>query len=147
MINIRKAVSKDWSQYSKLRKESDEEYSKIVGVKLDNQSTKELSDDFNDYIKSKNKIILIAESDRKLIGYLFGSHTTKGNLDFIYITKEFRKQGVGKSLIGAFIQFLKTKKQKKICLELNSKNKTAFNAYKRLGFKTYLTKIKMEKKI
>jgi len=91
-------------------------------------------------LKSKEHLILLAENNEKLIGYLTGSIIKNiwqhsGYIDDIFVNKKFKRKGIGSYLIKEFIKFLKHKKIKKCKLGVNIKNKKAIKLYKKLGFK------------
>ncbi|MBU0977507.1 MAG: GNAT family N-acetyltransferase [Nanoarchaeota archaeon] len=149
MNKTRRARLSDWQAYLKLRNESDREYSKIIRAPIIAQNTKELKEDFEDVIQSKRKTIFVATLNKELIGYLFGSYSNSrmGKIDFLFVTQNFRKQGIATSLIKKFNAVLKSKQIKKVELEANIRNKEAITLYKKLGFGIISRRIKMEKKL
>jgi len=139
-MKIRKAIPKDFEQYFKLRKEDINEYSKIINKKINLAQDKQIKKEFEGMLKSKEHLILLAESNEKLIGYLTGSIIKNiwqysGYIDDIFINKKFKRKGIGSHLIKEFIKFLKHKKIKKCKLGVNIKNKKAIKLYKKLRFK------------
>ena len=83
MIKIRKATGNDLKEYVKLMKESNKEYSKIIGEKV-NFSDKEIKEEFNSVLKSQKEFLLLAQDNEKIVGYLMGNFTS-------YKKKENRK--------------------------------------------------------
>lgn len=149
MIKIRKATGNDLKEYVKLMKESNKEYSKIIGEKV-NFSDKEIKEEFNSVLKSQKEFLLLAQDNEKIVGYLMGNFTSykkkkTGNIDFLFVPKNHRKKGIASLLMKTFTKILKKKGIKKYKLKMNIKNKNAFNFYKNLGFK--ITNYNMEKNI
>ena len=139
-MKIRKAVKKDFDQYLRLRKEDIEEYSKIAGERIALNQESRIKKEFDGMSKSKYHLILVAEKDKQLIGYLTGSVTKNiwqhsGYIDDIFTSEKFKREGVGMCLIKTFIKFLKVKDIRKCKLEVNRKNKLAMKLYKKLGFR------------
>lgn len=139
-------MKKDWPNYLALRIEDEKEYQKIIHGYREITSTKELKKEFDEIIKSKEKILLVAELSNRLNGFLFGDVAT-GKIDFVFVSKKFRSRGIANSLITEFSAILKKKNAKTIVLEINSKNKKALDVFRKLGFRIYATRIKMERKI
>ena len=83
---------------------------------------------------------MVAEKNKKIIGYLTGSIIKNiwqhsGYIDDIFVSKDFKRKGVGINLIQSFIKYIKSKKIKECKLEVNKKNKYALSLYKKIGFK------------
>jgi len=140
-MKIRKAKKEDFKQYLKLVKKSDAEYSKLIGEKI-KTNKRQIKKSFNESITSNKKILLIAENNKKVVGYLVCSlyisdYQKSGEMDYLFVPKGWKKKGIGKLLIKEFIDILKNKKLEKCRLDVNIKNISAINFYKKLGFKIY----------
>lgn len=141
---IRKVNIKDMSQFLILREQNLIEfgYKKVLKLKLKKE--------FLDGIKSKNTIILVAEENKILKGYI--SITLIKNIwqrlcyiDDIFVKKDSRRKGIGLSLLKELIKIMKSRKIKKFKLGVETKNEKAIQLYKKIGFKT--THYEMEMKI
>jgi ribosomal protein S18 acetylase RimI-like enzyme len=148
-MKIRKATKKDAEEILKLVKISNNEYSKLIG-KNTIFTNNEIKKDFNKTLKSHNKFLLVAEETKNIFGYLFGElssykNNKTGNIDFLFILRNYRKKGIALDLVQEFIKILKSKNVDKIRLKVNIKNQDAFNFYKKFGFK--ITNYEMEKKL
>ena len=82
----------------------------------------------------------VAETDQQQIigfaSFYFAYYSWSGKaiyLDDLYVTQEYRKQGIGKQLLEAVIQFAKEKKCSKIRWQVSGWNKNAIDFYKSLG--------------
>jgi len=142
MVKIRRATQRDFGQYLELKKCDILEYSKIIGEKINVAQDDQIKKEFGGMLKSRGYVIFVAEEDGRLVGYLGGSVIKNiwqysGYVDDIFVTSDFKRVGIGRGLIKAFIGFLKTKKIKKCKLGVNVKNKNAIRLYKKLGFKIY----------
>ncbi len=140
-MKVRKANKKDVKEYTKLVKKSNQEYQKIVGKKI-KFTEKQIKKDFNEFTKSKNKMILLANGEDKLAGYLaasifINSYRKIGYIDNIFIDDNHRKKGIATKLFDEFVKILRKRKIRKIKLGVNIRNKRAIGFWKNLGFKTY----------
>ena len=138
-MKIRKAKKTDIKQYVNLVLKSNKEYQRVISKKI-NFTRKDIIKDFEEFINSRDKTILIVEDNKKIIGYLvasifISSYQRIGFIDFLFVSNKFRKKGIAKSLIKEFTIILKKKRIKRINLGVNPKNKKAINFYKILGFK------------
>jgi len=139
-MKIRKATNKDFDQYLKLRKEDISEYSNLIKKKISLVQDLQIKKEFEGMSKSKEHLILVAEKEGKLLGYLTGSiikniWQKSGYVDDIFTSKELKRKGIATHLMKSFIKFLKAKNIKKCKLGVNIKNKKAIKLYKKLGFK------------
>lgn len=98
------------------------------------------------YISSRKKIFLVAEIDKKIIGYVNGYIVENSDiyyrdpvayLDCLCVDKVSRKQGVGKKLIDEFSSIVKKKGAKYVKLNAFENNTPAVNLYKKEGFEEY----------
>jgi ribosomal protein S18 acetylase RimI-like enzyme len=135
-MKIRKATNKDWG-----------EYLKIIIDKFSDENTKipskeSIKKEFGRIMSSRDDILIIAEEDKKIIGYIHGKikrnyWSSGGNIEYLFVSKDFRKKGIATKLIKEFISFLKkNKKFVKVTLNVNLKNINSIELYKKLGFET-----------
>jgi len=78
----------------------------------------------------------VVEKNQKIIGYI-GSWFFK---DFVHITNvtvhpDFRNKGIGRKLMNYIIDLAKSRKVKKVVLEVRVSNTIAQKLYKNLGFR------------
>jgi len=149
-MNLRKAKKKDFGEYLKLKREEEKEYSQIIREKIPHLSKKEYTKDFNDIFSSKNNILLVAEENKKVAGFLYGTfqgkkNKGKGYIEVIFVSKKHRNCGIASNLIKDFIKSTKNKGYHKIQLSVNIKNINALKLYEELGFKIF--KYELKKKI
>jgi ribosomal protein S18 acetylase RimI-like enzyme len=121
-----------------------------------------------EFLKSIGKnIVVVAERKGKLIGYAsgtlkkstkkdsekavirvdgFGKGGVYVDLGSIYVLKEYRRGGVGKSLLRAFVKEVKRRGIKQITLaSVNKGNPEALIAlYKKLGFRIVVAYMKLD---
>jgi len=150
LMNLRKAKKEDFDEYLKLKREEEKEYSQIIQEKIPHLSKKECKKDFNEIFSSKNNILMAAEENKKLTGFLYGTfqgkkNTGKGYIEVIFVSKKHRNCGVGSNLIYEFIHIAKEKGYHKIQLSVNIHNITALKLYEEIGFKIF--KYELKKKI
>lgn len=148
-MKIQNAAKKDFEEYYKLKMEDFNEYSKLIGMKI-TSTKKESNTEFNRILSSKNDLLLLMKEKNKIIGFVHGtiikiSDFTKANIEYLYVTKEYRRKGVAEKLIKEFIKIAKSEKAKKLFLKVNINNENAIRLYKKLNFE--ITNYVMAKKL
>lgn len=78
---------------------------------------------------------LVAMDGERLAGYV-GSQTVLGESDMmnVAVDEDYRRQGVGKMLIEALVEYLKARESHCLTLEVRDSNTPARNLYGSLGF-------------
>ncbi|MEK6855187.1 MAG: GNAT family N-acetyltransferase [Nanoarchaeota archaeon] len=117
-------------------------------IKEMNQARKKRLSGFNKEMKSgKKNLWLVAEINNKIIGFANAEIKDKkeGALTMLYITKPYRKQGIGKRLTSERITWLKKKKVKEISAGILINNINSIKNLENFGFEK--TSLKMVKKI
>ncbi|MDI3544359.1 MAG: hypothetical protein PWQ28_640 [Candidatus Woesearchaeota archaeon] len=129
IMEIRLATKTDLKSLISIKQEFNEEY----GISKSNSF---ISRELSNYLGKG--IIIIAESDSKIVGYLAGIieknlYETTGYIEEIFVSKPFRHRGISTRLKDRFIEFLKSKG---ICIcriDVNPDN-PALAIYKKWGF-------------
>lgn len=96
--------------------------------------------DFKKHVKSKNKIMLCAEEDGKIIGVSNTKFCTSGMteikmafMDALYVDENFRSSGVGKNLFLETERIAKENGAERLDLTVWNFNKGAIKFYESLG--------------
>lgn len=107
--------------------------------------------DIEKMIFDDNSVIFIAEVNDKPIGCGFGSiqknhadwsrHEFKGNIGMMFVKEKYRSQGVGKLILEKLLKWFKKRKIKDIRLQVYQNNDIAVNAYKKSGFREYISEM------
>jgi len=101
---------------------------------------------FKKSVEDKNSIVLVAVSNRNIIGYLIGSiHKAEDyreikevvEVDNTFVVEEHRRKGIGKELFKKFLEWAKKKETRRMKVVASAKNKDAINFYKKCGFIDY----------
>lgn len=100
---------------------------------------------YEDMISNDSNILLVAEIDNEIIGYLYGYIVDNGNtyldkvskLDALYIIKEYRKNKIATKLINEFKSWSLKNGVKYIELQVLNDNTSAVNLYKKEGFRSF----------
>jgi len=108
-------------------------------VNLDKEANKEIkwwtplsNADFLNLIEHKN-LLFIAVGDKEIIGYLSGKIKKRNVLlENVFVTKEFRKEGIAKNMIRTFSSKWKSPKYKTIQIVCPEKLR---DFYAKLGFR------------
>lgn len=97
-------------------------------------------------IFDKNGLLLVAELNSEIIGYLMASIQDRtalfkvnkwAHIHDIFVEKNFRGRGIGRKLIKTTKRFFKKKGLKYLELEVHPKNTQAMRNYEKLGFREF----------
>jgi ribosomal protein S18 acetylase RimI-like enzyme len=161
MIIIRKAKLNDTNILMKLENElynNQIEYIKKSSPQnLENLILKKNSNTFlkkfiQSTIHSKNGLILIAEVDKQIAGYLIiiikknipiFKIEKLGEITDIYLKKEYRDKGISNKLRDEVIKWCKLKQISKITLNVFPENIHARKIYEKWGFNEFLIEMRM----
>lgn len=107
---------------------------------------------FDNKISDQNNVILVAQLDKKIVGYLYGyvDDTNKIKAEFeafinsIYVEEQYRNEGIGTELIKNFIDKVKSKNAKYVYIENLVSNEVAKYLYSKLGFNLFKENRKLE---
>ena len=102
---------------------------------------------YESIIDNPSHLILFAETEEKIIGYIYGfiqenGDTTKekvGQIDALYIEEEYRNMKIGDKLITEFIEWAKEQNVKIIEISVFDTNIKARNLYTKKNFKSVKT--------
>ena len=86
-------------------------------------------------LENKLSLWLVALEEETVAGYI-GSQTVLGETDMMNVAvhPDFRRQGVGESLILALVEQLKALDSHSLTLEVRASNAPARSLYEKLGF-------------
>lgn len=102
---------------------------------------------YEHFISREGYIMLIAEVDNKIVGYLYGFIENTGDtyinkiskLEALYVEVKYRKHGIAKKLVEEFKKWSIKNEVKCIEVQVCSKNEEAFNLYTKNGYKDIKT--------
>lgn len=102
---------------------------------------------FNKMLDDENIIILAYYINKIIVGYILIRRTSNNTclLDGLYVEKEYRNKGIGKSLLTEAISRIKNMNVKYVDINVMYNNIIAKHIYEKLGFVGY--EIKMRKSI
>lgn len=90
---------------------------------------------FLDFYKTEPYGFLVAERDKKIIGYVIASAKMNENIISIAVLPKYRKKGIGGSLLEKGLEILKSKELNRARLMVRKSNRVARNFYEKYGFK------------
>ncbi len=104
---------------------------------------------FKACIVDEDKLSVLAEDNGKIVGYLNGvikkPHSAyigiRAELDNMCVTKDYRSQGIGTTLINEFKQWAKRNRVDKITVAATAQNTKAIRFYLQNGFGEYELKL------
>lgn len=97
--------------------------------------------------------VLVAEYNNQLIGCGYSQirstkefqiHDTFGYIGFMFVTPEYRGQGISSLLLNHLKQWLVSKGINELKLDVYEENTAAIRAYEKAGFKRFTTTMRIE---
>ena len=142
-ILIRKATLKDLPEIQQLSNDlitSDAQFDQ--GLKKEWSFSEDGKKYLTSRIKGRKGTCFVAESKGKIVGYLTGGIRRfekwrpfkRAELDNIFIQAGFRSQGIGKELIGKYLDWCQSKGVERVFLHAVDANQRARKFYKTHGF-------------
>lgn len=103
------------------------------------EKTKFSKYNFQNHLRRKKSILLVAVSDSCLVGYIAGTvRTSRGQpiayLDSITVSSIERQKGTGNQLLHLFIQEVRRQACKMVILEVATANKEGLRFFSKRGF-------------
>ena len=144
-------MPKDADQIISLMKELINEHRKIDPYYKNFSEYKGLEEYINETIADRNKLLLVAESGGRPIGYFIGiveeapyysSEKKIGVVADTAVTSAKRRKGVLKMFFTEALEWFSKKGVKYIELSVDSRNKDAVTAWRSLGFEDYKIRLK-----
>ena len=118
-----------------------------------NYDDRGIRDHYELLIKDRNTKIIIAEENKKVIGYFMGTiekapqyvnPKRTGVIFDAFIEKKYRKQGIGKKIFKELLEWFKKNKIKHIELTVDARNKIGIRAWKKFGFFDFRLKMRLD---
>lgn len=103
--------------------------------------------------EDKNALVLVVEKEEELRGYFIGLiEETKpfvrpdreGRISDAYLEPRFRGQGITGEALERFKKWLKGENIDSIRLSVHSENEEAIKAWRKLGFREYMKRMKID---
>lgn len=93
-------------------------------------------DDFIRCLRQRNCIGMVAERDDQVVGFMiYELHKNRLHILNFAVSKEIRRQGIGKSMVGKLLSKLSHERRNRIMLEVRETNLEAQLFFKGLGFR------------
>lgn len=151
---IRKIVSSDIKAIQKLDKESTAYHRRFDRdlYQISKKWWKIKKDSQLAVIKDPKNLILVAEDNRKIVGYSWGyverlNKYNIGKIQELVVSVQHWRKGIGTQLIKKLLEFFVDKNCIIVEVMVNVRNKPAFEIYKKIGFdeKEYKMQLKLDK--
>ncbi|MBI4176276.1 MAG: GNAT family N-acetyltransferase [Candidatus Aenigmarchaeota archaeon] len=110
---------------------------------------------FRQSIRSRKKLLLVAETDGRIMGFVLGEILkmppifkirTAGYVRDMLVAERFRRRGVGKLLLKSLFKWFKGKGIKHVELHVHIMNDIGKKAWETYGFRTFLLKQRIKLK-
>lgn len=105
------------------------------------------------YVDDPEKCLMVATSDNKVIGYLYGyikdleggtKEIISAKLDALFVDVDYRKNHIAKDLINSFKDWCKEKRVVSLEVDVCAENEKAINLYQQAGFKEFKKSLKVD---
>jgi len=95
--------------------------------------------DFQDYLRRRNSILLVAVRNSRIVAYVAGTVRTSqvrsiAHLDSIAVSSRARQKGIGSQLLHLFTQEAKRRGCKMVMLEVATANTEGHHFFSKRGF-------------
>ena len=153
-VKIRKAVDKDIDAIVKLNTLLADYHRQIDAYYKEGKDT---ADGFKRYLRkimdSENHLILVAVDRDIIAGYFLGeisdakaflSPAITGRISDAFITKAYRRHGIGKMFFDEMIQWFKQHTITHVELSVDVRNTIGVKAWQKYGFQAFMLKMKRE---
>lgn len=120
----------------KIRKAKDLDAERLSDIAKKNLKEGFSERSFRSSINNKNAIVLVAQIDNEIVGFLVSYFDDYGEAELLQIAvdENQRKNHIGKTLFLNLVNDLKESKVSKLFLEVRESNVTAISFYRYLGF-------------
>jgi L-amino acid N-acyltransferase YncA len=152
-MKIRKATQKDIPAISGLIREMAKYHNKLDKFYATSISKKALKSYIGEFLRDRNRVAIVAEENKKMVGYILGSiriypvyisRTKSGCLDEAFVDMNYRNKGIGKKLLSELVKWFKSKKIRDVVASVDARNETSIKIWKKLGFHTHAYTNKVE---
>lgn len=141
-VQIVRLASKDWKLYKELRLRALKEEPHAFGSSYEENVIKSdvsWAQGLEEASQEKTQWLVFAKLNNKIVG-MIAAHLEKeldtAHIISTYVSPEERGKGIAKKLMNSLLIRLKQNNQiKKIIIDVNPTQSTAFNLYKSSGFK------------
>ncbi len=108
---------------------------------------------FKSCIYAKNRLLLVAEENKKIVGYAIGEISSRppvfkirkiGFISDVFVEKNFRKLGIAKLFLVELKKWFINKNLKHIELTVHVKNEIGKMAWAKYGLEDYIIKKRVE---
>ncbi len=99
---------------------------------------------FGSQLKKKSVVLLVAEADGELAGYLYGAQQARdwnmlldacGAIHDIFVAKAHRRKGIAQALMKAGLKFFEDKGIRQVVLSTSTQNAEGRALFESLGFR------------
>ncbi len=154
-IIIRKAEPRDLTAIVEMARAMADYHHSLDAYYKTSASYKNLEEDLAEEFEDKDSALLIAEEDRKIIGYFRGmiepapmylAPKKIGVVYDLFIKPEYRGKGVGKKIFQAALGWFQDRNVKNIELNVDARNEPGKNFWKQHGFSEYKIRMRLDLK-
>ncbi|HOO31850.1 MAG TPA: GNAT family N-acetyltransferase [Thermotogota bacterium] len=99
-------------------------------------------------LKAEKLNLLMARDGEQPIGYCIATvEGKKGDIESLYLEKEYRKYGIGNELMKRSIEWIKANNPEEISVTVAAGNEEVLDFYRRFGFEISTLKLKMTERM
>jgi ribosomal protein S18 acetylase RimI-like enzyme len=138
---LKKVLPEDWEKFKEIRLYGLQTDPQAFGKSFENESN-ETDSYWKEMVSGSERSFYVVEGGLKFIGIAGLKKMTRDNWQIVavYVLPEFRGQNLSKRLIEQVIHEAKINNAIKVSLIVNTKQESAVNLYKKIGFEIINTK-------
>lgn len=103
------------------------------------------SEHFTRHITTDSSLVMVADLDDRIVGYLVGYVAGSGSLrpirvgtlESMFVSSDVRSRGIGRRLAEAFLEWCRTQRVQRISVTAYASNDGAIRFYRRMGFEPH----------
>ncbi|MEH6519128.1 MAG: GNAT family N-acetyltransferase [Halioglobus sp.] len=108
--------------------------------------------DLNHLLSSEDSYLIVVESEESIVGTGYAQirkskaafrHQIHSYLGFMFVSPDYRGQGINQKLIDRLITWSKRKGAEDFYLDVYAENEAAIRAYKKVGFSSCMIEMKL----
>jgi GNAT superfamily N-acetyltransferase len=107
-------------------------------------------------IETENTLVLVALNENRVIGFsisqvdkyppIWVERETYGFIDTMAITSDYRRQGVGKQMLGRIFEWFAAQDIGRVELSVSARNQVGYSFWRKHGFKEFIHRLYLDRK-
>jgi ribosomal protein S18 acetylase RimI-like enzyme len=96
-------------------------------------------------VRSRNKLLIVAEEDKEIVGYALATLSSRppiflrkefGFIEDVFVSEEYRNRGIATRMLEATYSWFRQHGVREVILTVHAKNKLGIKVWEKEGFET-----------